>query len=127
MACLQALFYNRPDNLRPGTHDPAGILGLFSGYYHNKAHAHVECPVHLVIVDIPLLLQEPEDRLRLQWIGDLEAQIRDPMQLEKSGSGYVRKAMHIALPDQLYDLGVVLVGVSSSSPMVFFPSGIRSK
>jgi hypothetical protein len=46
-----------------------------------KAHSHVERLVHLQILHPALLLQEMEDGLGFQRIGDLESEIADPAQL----------------------------------------------
>jgi len=81
---LSPSFTTDPMAFDPGPMDPAGLPDLLFGHHYHEAHAHVECPVHLSIIDISELLQQMEYGLWLQWICDLEAKGRNPVKLEKS-------------------------------------------
>src|SRR4030042_362448 len=79
-----ALFLDRAaDDLR--ARGLGELIGFLPGDHHRESHAHVEGLIHLLVRDVPELLQHLEDRLRLDRVVYLEpSALLQPEQVPES-------------------------------------------
>lgn len=73
-----------------------GMVRVLLADDDREAHAHVEGLVHLVIVDVALLLEEVEDRLRRhRGLDHVPHCFFEPRQVPQSAARDVREAMNV--------------------------------